>query len=265
MPIVDSHCHVSLAWYEPVESLLSQMDRNGVECAVLVQIYGQFNNSYQMDCIRRYPGRFASVVAVDPESPSAADDLRQHADEGASGVRLKPTTRSKGADPLAIWKAAAQLGLAVSCYGTAMQFASPEFALLVESLPGLPIALEHLASGNTPNANGEECEARLQAFELSRFPNVFIKVPGLGEICRRAMPVAEPFPFELPIPTLMEDAYRAFGPDRMMWGSDFPPVSRREGYANALSFAMEQFASKASQERAKIFGGTALSVFPLRV
>lgn len=265
MLIVDSHCHVSLAWYEPVESLLNQMDRNGVECAVLVQIYGQYNNSYQTACIRRYPGRFASVVAVDPDSPSALDDLRRHADEGASGVRLKPTARSKGADPLAIWKAAARLGLSVSCYGTATQFASPEFSLLVESLPNLPIVLEHLASGNAPDASEEEHKARLKAFELSRYPNVLIKVPGLGEFCKRAMPVAEPFPFEMPIPTLLEDAYRMFGPDRMMWGSDFPPVSRREGYANALRLAMEQFASKPSEERAKVFGGTALKVFPIRV
>ena len=27
MPIVDTHCHVSLVYYEPVEVLLFQMDR----------------------------------------------------------------------------------------------------------------------------------------------------------------------------------------------------------------------------------------------
>ena len=29
-------------------------------------------------------------------------------------------------------------------------------------------------------------------------------------------------------------AYEAFGPDRMMWGSDYPPSAGREGYRNTL-------------------------------
>jgi L-fuconolactonase len=78
------------------------------------------------------------------------------------------------------------------------------------------------------------------------------------------MPVAEPFPFETPIPPLLELAYVAFGPDRMMWGSDFPPVSGREGYANALRFTLDQLAARSEADRARIFGGTALAVFPIR-
>lgn len=66
-------------------------------------------------------------------------------------------------------------------------------------------------------------------FELARFPNVYIKVHGLGEFCKRRLPVTEPFPFETPIPPLLNMAYEAFGASRMMWGSDYPPVSAREG------------------------------------
>jgi len=44
MVTVDAHCHVSPCWYEPVESLLFQMDRNHVEQAVLVQYMGQLYN-----------------------------------------------------------------------------------------------------------------------------------------------------------------------------------------------------------------------------
>src|SRR5207245_282300 len=47
VPVVDSHCHVSPVWYEPVEVLLSQMERNGVDHAVLIQMAGQANNDYQ--------------------------------------------------------------------------------------------------------------------------------------------------------------------------------------------------------------------------
>jgi L-fuconolactonase len=50
----------------------------------------------------------------------------------------------------------------------------------------------------------------------------------------------------------------------MMWGSDYPPVSGREGYGNALHLTMEQLATKGQADRDQIFGGTALKVFPVR-
>lgn len=262
--IVDSHCHVARSWYEPVESLLGQMDRNGVERAVLIQINGQTDNSYQQDCARRYPDRFSSVVMVDSLSPAAEDDLRRLAEEGAVGVRLRTATRSAGEDPLSIWRLAGELGLAVSCAGTAAEYASSEFAGLVESVSSVKIVVEHLGATNAPDANDAERTDRLRAFQLARFPNVYMKIHGLGEICRRAMPVREPFPFEEPVPDLLDRALEAFGPSRLMWGSDYPPVSGREGYRNALVLTRQRLSTRSDGERDMIFGGTALSVFPVR-
>jgi hypothetical protein len=34
----------------------------------------------------------------------------------------------------------------------------------------------------------------------------------------------------------------------MMWGSDYPPVSAREGIGNALLLTMEQFADKSEAD-----------------
>ena len=34
----------------------------------------------------------------------------------------------------------------------------------------------------------------------------------------------------------------AFGPRRIMWGSDYPPVSSREGYLNSLRTPQEYLA-----------------------
>ena len=56
-------------------------------------------------------------------------------------------------------------------------------------------------------------------------------------------------------------ALEAFGPQRMMWGSDYPPVSSREGYDNALRFPMDYFRALSEDERAWIFGRTAMKVW----
>lgn len=101
-------------------------------------------------------------------------------------------------------------------------------------------------------------------FELARFPNMFIKVTGLGEFATRAMPVTAPFPFDKPVPDYLQQAYETFGPSRMMWGSDFPPVAAREGYGRALQGCREQLAAMPAAAQELIFGGTAGSVFPIR-
>ncbi len=266
MPIVDSHCHVSPVWYEPVESLLFQMERNGVDHAILIQMQNQFDNDYQYECVRRYPGRFAPVVVIDSAHPDAPQELARQAALGASGVRFQPTVRSAGDDPLLLWRMAARLGLSISCIGTSALFASDDFAALIAALPELPIVIEHLG-GSSPDLDDESRALRERAFALARFPNTYIKIPGLGEFVRRALPVTQPFPFVPPIPDYLAQVYRAFGARRMMWGSDYPPVAGREGYENALRLVQAEFAALAGvsdEDREWIFGRTALAVFPVR-
>lgn len=259
MVIVDTHCHASLAWFEPVDALLHQMDRNGVQHAVLIQIRGQYDNDYQFECVGRFPNRLLSVVAVDSHSSDAERQLTRLKERGARGVRLWASWHDAAA--LRLWHAAAALALPVSCSGSAAEFASFEFAALVQSLPSLLIVLEHLGTSTERDRGGVPDDTRRKVLALSRFPNAYMKIHGLGEFANRAMPVAEPFPFEQPIAPRLREAYDAFGADRLMWGSNFPPVSGLEGYRNSLRLPIEQFADVPEADRALIFGGTAARVY----
>ena len=262
LSIVDTHCHCTPIWYEPVESLLTQMDRNHVEKAVLIQINGYYDNEYQFDCVRRYPDRLASVVMIDTAKPDALQQLESCAKRGACGVRLHADTRGPGDDPLAIWRKASELGLTISCAATPAQLASPDFDALVRALPDLSIVVEHLG-GCTAWDAPEVSALHERVFALAQYSNVHMKIHGLGEFCVRNMPVTSPFPFDRAGLPLLQRAYDAFGPDRLMWGSDFPPVSSREGYANALRFTWQELAGKPEDDLALVFGGTARRVFRL--
>jgi len=264
--IVDSHCHASPVWFEPVESMLFQMERNGVAQAVLIQARGQHDNTYQQLCLKRFPGRFASVVAVDGTQPDVARVLESLVREGATGIRLRFAQSSPGPDKWALWRIAASLGLAASCVASSAQFASPEFAELVASLPAMPVVLEHLAGSAWPEDEEKTRSARMQAMELARFPNVYLKVPGVGELLERTTPLPREgeWPFEHPSPVpLFQEALRRFGPGRLMWGSDYPPAGGREGYANALRWARAEFRDLPEADQAAIFGGVARKVFRL--
>ena len=258
MVIVDTHCHASPYWFEPVEVLLDEMTRNDVDRAVLIQARGFYDNSYLIECKRRFPGRFSVVVIVDTEVPDAPGTLERWVKEGAAGVRLSPTVRSPGNDPLAIWRKASELGIAVSCLGTLEEFASTQFEEVVKEFPELSVVIEHLG-GARPGMALPYAEYR-KVLGLARYGNTSMKVPGLGEICTRPMPFVQPFPFEN-VPPFIEMAIDAFGPRRLMWGSDFPPVASREGYRNAFRFPMEHASFRSDDDREWVFGRTALSVW----
>jgi L-fuconolactonase len=258
--IIDSHCHVGAVWYEPAETLLFQMDRCGVDRAVLVQMLGQFDNAYQQACASRWPDRFVSVVAVDPARPDAIATLRRLAAEGARGVRLRPAARSPGDDALAIWREAAALGLAVSCVGTTAQFTAPEFADLLTEVAHVQVVLEHLGGVARPDAD----DSAEKVWDLARFPNVALKIPGLGQLSkRRAVLPADGAPFEPGGDAILQRAVLAYSPGRLMWGSDFPVVSTREGYAEALAGPRAALDALDDHERRDIFGRTAERLFPI--
>jgi len=81
------------------------MIRNGVDKALLMPLAEgvDSHNTYQIECMRRFPGRFSVIATVDPHRPEAPERLEEWAEQGAEGVRLNP------ADPLAIWQKAGEV------------------------------------------------------------------------------------------------------------------------------------------------------------
>jgi len=198
MPIVDkaiaTYPKVVRAPREPAD----QMDRNGVDRAVLIQILGQTDQQLPAGMRRRHRGRFSSVVLVDTESPTASEDLASSIPGGVSGVRLRQRHAPRATDPLAICarrrpSARGQLS------GTAPRLATEEVRRSHRIAPWLPIVLEHLGAPISLTRTIPSERPARGCSASPRFPNVYIKVHGLGEFSRRAQPVREPFPFEEPI------------------------------------------------------------------
>lgn len=250
MHIVDTHCHIGLHKYEPVETLLFHMQRAEVAQAVFIQYMGNTDNAYLAETITSHPGKFAAAMLVPPDDDGSA--IRAWAEQGIGGIRLAANFRGTGGDPLAHWRTAAELGLVVSAPSSPASLASGEFAEVLRLFPDLSIVIEHLG-GAKPGMALEEFHPVL---ELAAYENLTIKLPGFGEFCHL------PHPFR-DVPVFADRVLEAYGPRRMMWGSDWPPVSSREGYDSSRSFPMDYFADLSEDERAWVFGKTAQTVWKL--
>lgn len=269
MHIIDTHCHIGLHKYEPVEALLFHMQRAGVAQAVFIQYAGNTDNQYILDCMAAYPGKFAAAMIVPADDDGSA--IRRWAAAGIGGIRLAANFRGAGSDPLAHWRTANELGLVVSAPSNPASLTSDAFAEVLRLFPNLSIVIEHLGgakpggaaktfrvaqgSAAPPDVGVEEFRPILA---LARHDNLTIKLPGFGEFCHL------PHPFR-DVPPYADLVLEAFGPRRMMWGSDWPPVSSREGYDSSLSFPLDYFADLSEDERAWIFGKTAQKVWNLPV
>ncbi|MBI2910328.1 MAG: amidohydrolase family protein [Chloroflexi bacterium] len=193
MLIVDSHVHTSQYWAEPIQILLCEMDANAVEKAVLVQLMYCYDNEYLLDCMRRYPGRFAACVVVDVEQESAPAQLEDCVRRGASGLRMKLTAGAPDSLQLAVWRKAEELGLAVSVFGTKEQFASDEFRRIVETFPNLRFVIEHYGRhGQSATDEPPPYPVYRRVLSLADYPNTYMKLGGLSEVCGKPMPFGQP-------------------------------------------------------------------------
>jgi predicted TIM-barrel fold metal-dependent hydrolase len=196
------------------------MDAEGIDRAILVhpEPYGD-DHSLVLDCLDREPNRFRGTSLFypnDPEGPSKLRSLvasqpgiistRFHAHRGKD-LYLKTFD---DAGVVALWEAAAQLGLWVELH------IGPNYAAqtvgLIETYPDTLVLIDHLAEPHT--GSGVEI-ANVMA--LARYDNVYMKLSGLNHFAQDA-----PF-YEsaLPFTRMISDA---FGAERMIWGSGTPRI-----------------------------------------
>ncbi len=271
MTVVDSHLHVWRAAERdiptvqtmvppetdvPIESARRTMTEHKVDRAVLVQpVFRGEDNAYVAECVRAEPDRLAAVCVVDPRVEEAAARLEHWVHEGCRGLRLRPRLEAEArvfGDPATypLWEAAERLGVVISL------LASPEHVpaidRLAERYSSVPIVIDHLGHPDPSRGAGDALFRAL--LELARHPRVSLKLSGFHHFSRERFPYADCRP-------LVRAAYEHFGPQRLLWGSDFPHVLVACGYARSLAILDDVLPEWSSTDRAHVMGGTALRLY----
>jgi predicted TIM-barrel fold metal-dependent hydrolase len=91
---------------------------------------------------------------------------------------------------MSVLQKAAELGMVVSCMGLPRDYVSAAFSDMVEAAPDVPFMIEHL--GYVKHDDPSSHKAFEELLGLARYSNVFMKVPGLGELMSRPMPLTHP-------------------------------------------------------------------------
>ncbi|MFF3838039.1 amidohydrolase family protein [Streptomyces sp. NPDC001930] len=235
----------------------------GVTATVLVQTVTVADETPEMLATARDSDLIAGVVGwTDLTAPDVADTLAAllalPGGEHLVGIRHQVQSEP---DPAWLLRPDVRRGLtAVADAGLAYDLVIlphqlPAATRAAEALPELTFVLDHAAKPPVASGGLEPWAADLRA--LAALPNTVGKLSGLHtEADWRTWTVRDLRPYA---DTLLD----AFGPSRLMFGSDWPVCTLAASYGRTLATAGELTEALSHAERAAVFGGTAVATYRL--
>jgi L-fuconolactonase len=236
------------------EMLLELMKANGVSRTVIIQvIHYRYDNSYLADVLKRYPKEFRGVARVDPLDPGNPDHLSRLTEQGFRGVRLSPAANASGdwiAGPLMppLWKRCEELKAPMTVLAPVTRM--PEVEKLADRYPNLTIVIDHMADSplDQPQQLGK-------LIALKRFPKLFVKISHTWSLSKQK------YPF-LDAQEQVKRLYDAFGPQRLMWATDWPVCETHTTYAEALKLVRDDMNFLNAEDKSWILSRTIERVWP---
>ncbi len=260
METIDAQVHLNHVGFD---ACVAAMDAVGIDAAI-IDLFppsgrrlpgGSIRHTYAAaeDAVRRLPSRFAYVARLDPTDPDLARlmaDARAH--PGCLGIRVDQPPHAAFVD----------LGYA-AFFALAERHRLPtwivlpgrldELAPYARSFPDLPLVVDHAGMPETWNRADPHRFAPLDALlALARFPNVAVK---WGHVTKLS---AMPFPYD-DVLIHLRRVVDAFGPERVMWESDWTQCMGHETLAEML-FSIRLSEKFSDDEKACLLGRSARAV-----
>ncbi len=275
--VVDAHHHF---WrYSPAEygwiddrmaalrrdflpaDLQREMRAAGVDAVVSVQARQSVEETrWLLDLAAQNPFIAGVVGWVPLVSPSVAADLAQFAAHPKL-VAVRHVLQDEP-DPLFMLRADFQAGIrALRAFDLAYDILIydrhlPQTIELVDRHLSQRFVIDHMAKPSIKERRTEPWARQMR--ELARRPDVCCKLSGLvTEIGRPNWTVADLRPY-------VDVVLDAFGPERVLFGSDWPVCLVACGYPRWMEIVQEIIAPLSPTERAAILGGNARRVYRLK-
>jgi L-fuconolactonase len=246
-----------------VADLAPQARAAGVDRTVLVQTVTVPEETPEFLALAAESELIAGVVGwTDLTRPDAADELARLR-ELPGGRHLKGIRHQVQGEPDPKWLlrpdvrdglvAVAEAGLVYDLVVLPHQL--PACVRAAVEHPELTFVLDHL--GKPPIATGELRPWATAVRALAALPNTVCKLSGMvteADLAKWTVDGLRPY---------ADTVLDAFGPGRLMFGSDWPVCTLAASYAQVVDVAEELTGALGAEERAEVFGGTATRVYRL--
>ena len=273
---IDGHQHfwnlqeIPLPWLKPDKTGLYRnfepgqlgplLEECGVAGTVVVQAaHDEAETVWLLRLAREYPFIKGVVGWVDLTAPDLSERLARFKAAGPfCGTRYPLLTVTNGEmsldrAALAGLKTLADHDLACDLLVNSANLGY--FTGLFEQIPGLRWVINHLAQPPLKTGDLANWEAALKA--AARYPNVFCKVSGMVTLANPARD------FEGQARPFFEKTLEMFGPDRLLWGSDWPVSLQAASYRQVHDLLAALVAPLSPSEQAAIWARTAGKVYKI--
>jgi L-fuconolactonase len=239
-----------------IDELRPTLVASEVDATVLVQTISVADETPELLALADAEPVIAGVVGwIDLTAPDAADQLARLQD-GEGGGRLVGIRHQVQEEPDPRWlcradvrrglAAVGEAGLAYDLLVKPQQLASAVDT--VRALPDMRFVLDH--AGKPAIRDGAIQPWHAEIAELAQLPNVAVKLSGLVTEAADEWTVEQLRPY-------VDVLLQAFGPFRIMFGSDWPVCLLAASYREVVAAAQELTAQLSSAERDDVFGETA--------
>lgn len=274
-PIIDAHHHF---WsYDPVEygwiddamavirrdflpaDLRAQIEAVCVDGVISVQARQSLAETAWLMEFAMANDFIRGVVGWVPlVSPSVADDLAT-----VAGPKLKAVRHVLQGEPDERYMLREDFNRGIDCVGRLgltydiliFERHLPQTIEFVDRHEDMVFVLDHIAKPRIREGVLEPWRANIR--ELARRPNVYCKLSGLvTEADYRAWTPEQLKPY-------MQTVLDAFGPNRLMFGSDWPVCLVATQYARWLEIVKEFIAPLSPEDQHQVLGGTTIEAYRL--
>ena len=287
MSIIDAHLHLFKAnskdYPRPIypkladenrevvaKQLLLTMEKAGVDKAIVVPLGPE--DHYVSELQEEFPGKFAVVGIYDSNSVNPVENLdRRIENSNIQGIRVGFVDQKAGVndDPekyelFPLFRAMAERELKVWFYAEPDQVAM--FDRVLERLPdlvavfnhcGFMVSLDNLSIDQyaRPHFDVQIPPPTLDLLErVGERPNTYVHFSGQYAFSH------EPYPYS-DMAQVAQRLYNIFGPERMLWASDFPWILELPGYEEQLKLVEILLPDKTQNEINLIKGINAERLF----
>ena len=239
--------------------LAPHLDAAGIAATILVQAAPtEAETRFLLEIARSTPFVAGVVGWVDMEAPDVAERLAALVTLGGGYLKgIRPMIQDI-ADPQ--WILSPRLDRAFD----ALEVLGLRFDALVrpvhlepllrrlERRPNLKVVIDHAAKPDI--AAGAKLDWSVRLASLAARTTARCKLSGFLTEARVGAELGDLAPF-------VEQVVAAFGPERIMWGSDWPVLNLASDYSTWHAMAERLVAGLSARERALIFGGVAAQFY----